>query len=128
MTNFSYVVKNSQEFDAFDFDEIFYQQKANFPCFFIKANLSRTRNLNCYLLFKLYFQSFSFLNFWNFLVVFELADSLSILGRKVYLKHHSTFPQNRENVGKVYKKSIFKDGKVNLIPFFVLTKHSVTVV
>ena len=62
LTNFSYVVKNSQEFDAFDFDEIFYKQKANFPCFFIKANLSRTRNLNCYLLFKLYFQSF----FWIF--------------------------------------------------------------
>ena len=49
----------------------FYQQKANFPCFFIKANLYRTRNLNCYLLFKLYFQSFSFLNFWNILVVWK---------------------------------------------------------
>ena len=43
LTNFSYLVKNSLEFDVFEFDEIFFTNKKQF----FKANHFRIRNSIC---------------------------------------------------------------------------------
>ena len=115
LTNYSYVVKNSQEFDAFDFDEIFYQQKANFPCFFIKANLSRTRNLLIVTYFSNYISNrLVFLLYENNQNSNSNSRTRSVFWvAKFILNITQPFHKTVKTWEKSIKKSIFKDGKFN---------------